>query len=402
MEKYVTYHCTDFASDDAFVEWVQNPDPESDAFWTALIASYPALKDEIDDARLIIQSMHFVEPELSAEQVNRLWCSIRVDTARKKTPVLRYLSIGAACAASIAILFSIWLQPVNNDDITAETDTLVEFATGTVPVITGNQVQVTLADQSNYSVASEQSELQYDEKGQLTVNAQEVISQQEVKTEKVTEKIRFNQVMVPWGKRTTISFADGTRLWLNAGSRAVYPVEFSSARREVFIEGEAYFEVAKDPAKPFFVKTGTIEVQVLGTSFNVNAYPQEEKMEVALVTGSLQVTGNNMQPVLLRPNHVMEIDQSTSRQVVRSVDIYNYICWKDGVLQFSSENLEVVLRRLERHYAVPVIIKTPLDKYVISGKLDLTDYITGTLSIIEKLAPIRYKFDHNKVFIYKK
>jgi len=398
MKDYSTYQCADFASDQVFIDWVKYPDHESDAFWTALMATNQSLCREIEDARLIVQSMQFVETELSESETQSLWYSIMRHT-RKNHDITHYWRIFAACAASVAIVFGLWKWL--GTDVNQQHDTLTEFAARhSTQVTKGNDVQIVLSDNTNYAIANNHVEIQYDDKGKLTADTQEVTDQSAPTVQK--EAQRFNQVIVPWGKRSAISFADGTKLWLNAGSRAVYPVEFTGNTREIFIEGEAYFEVVKDENKPFIVKTGVVEVQVLGTHFNVNAYPQEGKTEVALVSGLVQIVSRNRQATQLQPDHVVEIDNLTHQQEVKRVNTYDYICWKEGFLQFRSENLDVVLRRLERHYAIPMVIETPLDGYTISGKLDLKEDITGTLDIIEKLAPVQYQLENSKVFIRKK
>ena len=397
MKDYSTYHCADFASDYSFINWVKHPAPDADAFWTSLMASDRALGNEMEDARMIVQSMQFVEKELPEPDVRALWRSIMSHT-RKNHTISNYWRMAAACAASVAVIFGLW-QWLGND-VGKRHNGLIEFAAKHITqAVAGSNVQIVLSDNTNYTIVGSDVEIKYDDKGQLTVDSLEIVDQA-AKTAK-TEVKGFNQVIVPWGRRTTISFADGTKLWLNAGSRAVYPVEFAANRRELFIEGEAYFEVAKNENRPFIVRTGLIEVQVLGTHFNVNAYPQEVKTEVTLVSGLVQVAGANQQSILLQPDQMVEIDHNTHQRTVRHVDVYDYTCWKDGFMQLRSENLDVVLRRIERYYATPIMIETQLDGYTISGKLDLKENMTGTLNTIVKLAPVQYQLENNKIIIYK-
>ena len=352
--------------------------------------------EEDEDVQMIVQSMQFGEKELSETETLALWQEI-TESARKRHETKRFWSVfryAAACAASIAVIFGLWRFFYEG---APEQNALLEFAAN--PVTIGSEVQIVLADDAEYILAGSDSEIQYDEQGRLTVDSQQVAQQQAHAGEKA-----FNQVIVPWGRRVAIAFADGTRLWLNAGSRAVYPVEFATDRREIFIEGEAYFEVAQDLNRPFVVKTGLIEIKVVGTVFNVNAYPQEQKTQVALINGAVQVAvDGNRQVTQLQPEHIVEINRETLHQEVSQTnDIYDYISWKEGFLQFRSENLDVILRRLERHYATPIDIQTQLEEYKISGKLDLKENIAGTLDIIQKLVPVEYKFENNRVLIRKK
>ena len=397
MKKYIKYHCADFASDQAFIDWVRNPDSESDVFWAELMKTHPELNSEIADARLIVQSMRFEEQDLSRTETSVLWQRIEKNS-RRKNPVIRRMIAGAACAASVALLFGIWYQYLYNEQsYNEQSDELIQFA-NSIQDVARTEVQVVLADNTNYNISETNADLKYTEEGRLTVNNSEKIEQLNSSDKK--EEVKYNRIIVPWGKRSVVTFADGTKMWLNSGSRAVYPVSFAENKREIFIEGEAYFEVAKDVLKPFIVKTGNIEIKVLGTSFNISAYQKEENTEVALVAGSVEVQQGSKYTKIL-PNQAIKINKNTFEQTVVDVDIYDYIAWKDGFLQFNSEKLERVLRKVERHYAVQVMIELSLDDYSISGKLDLKDYIEPALQIISKLAPIQYEIVNNEVFIRK-
>ncbi len=391
--QYLKYDCSDLVLDEDFIAWVRDPNPETDAFWHDLETSDPRLAKEIENARLILQSFNFKEPELSESDRQLLWKNILTSSDRKLHLIIRYAVATAAC---IAILFGIrfWNKSVNEKSYR-----LTDIAALTQPDMMSDKIQMVLADSTNYIIDDEIAEIQYDKTGQLKVNSNNI---NQIKDISKTNEVKFNQLIVPWGKRTSISFADGSKIWLNAGSRAIYPTEFIGNKREIYIEGEAYFDVAKDKSKPFIVQTKDIEVSVLGTCFNVNAYTADDMVTVALVTGSVQVKQENHRKTVLRPNQIMCANKTSATQEVKTVDIYDYICWREGILKFNNENLETVLKKLERYYAITIKIETSPDHYTISGKLDLKDDINSVLQVISKMVPIQFKEINNQIIILKK
>ncbi|MDR0541868.1 MAG: FecR domain-containing protein [Dysgonamonadaceae bacterium] len=397
MDRYKQYKCKDFASDENFIRWVQYPDAESDAFWSVFIQLHPEQENEIYDARTIVRVLIAEGQGLPETDVRMLWDRIDTDTRKpdRKKQLIAVLSV----AACVALLFGLWRWY----GTTANFPVRSVFS-GYIPPKTdpSADIQVILADNSRYSVSGNNADLQYDA-GRLTVNAKNEIQQDASPDEKA--KTLFNQVVVPWGKYSSITFSDGTRLWLNAGSRAVYPVEFADDNREIMIEGEAYFEVAHDAKRPFRVTTADITVTVLGTRFNVNAYAGETSTAVTLVSGSVEV-GIAGGKTLLQPDRMLSINKLTWQQTLKTVDVYDVICWKDGLMQFHSENMENILQRIERHYAIRFVSDPETGKIVgesfVSGKMDLKEDITDVLKTIEGLAPVRCERINNQVLIRKK
>jgi ferric-dicitrate binding protein FerR (iron transport regulator) len=307
---------------------------------------------------------------------------------------MRNVTTAAICAASLAFLLFL---SYNNGSNHPEKDRLTELALTTMQTpIPGSEIQVILSDRTHYKVDEKDADLKYAEKGQIVVNSKEEIVQIQALGD--LKETLYNQVIVPWGKRSSITFADGTKLWLNAGSRAVYPIEFETNKREVFIEGEAYFEVTKDMERPFIVKTGSIEVKVLGTAFNVSAYPTEDNIAVTLVSGLVEI-GKGEKDMRLYPDQAFSYNRYTMKQDVYGVDVYDYICWKDGFLKFNSETLDNVLRQIEKYYAMEVVTDKSFEQYRITGKLDMKESIEDVIGIIAEMAPIHYNIENNKIFI---
>lgn len=144
-------------------------------------------------------------------------------------------------------------------------------------------------------------------------------------------EVRYDTLVIPRGSEYSIVLADGTKVFLNASSEIYYPVVFPGDKREVGLKGEAYFEVAKDEHRPFFVQTGDVRIRVLGTSFNVTSYPEHEKIETTLEQGRIQIT-NGKEQVDVVPGKQVVYDKKNSQFKMRSVDTKLYTSWERWVL----------------------------------------------------------------------
>ena len=157
---------------------------------------------------------------------------------------------------------------------------------------------------------------------------------------------------VPRGGEFKIELEDGTQVWLNAQSRLVYPESFSENERRVQLEGEAYFKVAKDTEKPFYVETYNQQIRVLGTEFNVNSYVEDNTVQTTLVTGriAMQQKGDESREMILTPGHQAIFDKAAQSMQVKSVDTDVVTSWKEGMFVFEDQNLAHIMQMLSRWY----------------------------------------------------
>ncbi len=158
------------------------------------------------------------------------------------------------------------------------------------------------------------------------------------------------------GQKRTFELEDGTRVVLNAESNFSYPTHFSDTLRLVYLEGEAFFDVTPDPHRPFVVKTSTVETRVLGTSFNICAYPSNTVTNVALVTGKISVqdlpVGNTLGPLVLSPGEMAVYDKTSQMLSEKNFDVKSTTAWKDGVLYFQESDYTEITQTLGRWYDV--------------------------------------------------
>ena len=204
------------------------------------------------------------------------------------------------------------------------------------------------------------------------------------------EKIVYNTIVVPRGGEYKLELADGTLVWLNSDSELRYPVKFIGNQREVQLRGEGYFKVSKNPEKPFRVMVGDMVVKVLGTSFNINAYKDQDNILTTLVSGKVDIqdmTGESL--VVMKPNQ--QVDFRHGQVAVKEVDVARFVSWIDGKFYFNDMTLENIMSQLQRWYDIEVFFTDEkLKSYPFTGVIrrDLT--AERIFEIIEKTTQVKF------------
>jgi transmembrane sensor len=240
----------------------------------------------------------------------------------------------------------------------------------------------------------------------------------------------FCEISAPMGGKSSVVLPDGTKIWLNAGSKIKYNGDFNSGKRDIFLEGEAYFDVAKKKI-PFIVHTSDIDIRVFGTSFNVKSYPDEDRIETTLVEGSIRVDRKESKPVFLSPkeklifykknadfetkkysvdtnktskdtNYQKSVNETIVNDAIEvntNVNIEEDVSWKDGSLIFNQENLESLTKKLERKYDITFSFENEdLKNYSFSGTL--RDFpLEQVLRAIRFTSPINYTINEKTVVL---
>ncbi|AOM80933.1 FecR family protein [Pedobacter steynii] len=197
---------------------------------------------------------------------------------------------------------------------------------------------------------------------------------------------KYNRIETPIGGQYELQLPDGTRVWLNAASSLKYPASFSALKqRSVELTGEAYFEVAKDKTKPFLVKSKGQEVEVLGTHFDVNAYPDEQSIKTTLIEGSVKLNGQ----LTLKPGEQSVL--SDGKFNVKEVNAIDAADWKNGEFVFSNEPLTSIMRKVARWYGVGIIYTNDLGKIpTFSGSVSRSENISSVLNMLEETSNVRF------------
>lgn len=207
-------------------------------------------------------------------------------------------------------------------------------------------------------------------------------------------------IKVPSGQRTNLILQDGTSVWLNSGTEMEYPSIFDRERR-VKIEGEAFFDVAHDPQKPFVVETFVCEVEALGTRFNVYADRNKGNFSATLLEGSVRVSkrDSDNNDVLLHPNHTVTLVGGRF-QIDRIEDINDYR-WPEGLINISNKSFEQLMRIFEKYYDVKIVIRTnELPEMDFDGKVRISDGINHAFEVLRQFADFTYERVSSSNLIY--
>jgi transmembrane sensor len=195
------------------------------------------------------------------------------------------------------------------------------------------------------------------------------------------------------GEKSRIRLSDGTIVWLNSESVLEYPKEFKGSERLVSIAGEGYFEVAHDPEKPFIVASGNTVTTALGTSFNVESYPNENAIAVSLVTGKIKVSLNDEGTYYLEPGYQFLYDKKEHSVEKKNINTDHVTAWTNGVLIFNRDGYETVVKKLQRWYGVGISSKgTPPSDFYITGQIKRNESLELTLETLKLLKLMIGKF----------
>ena len=222
---------------------------------------------------------------------------------------------------------------------------------------------------------------------------------QQIKNSKLYSKTtEWQTIKTVAGMQSELELPDGSQVWLNSGTTLKYPLNFKN-NREVKITGEAFFEVKKDPNHPFLVKTEKINIEVLGTSFNVSSYPSENITEVVLKSGKVKLlTGNHQKKIsYLLPNQRAVYKNSNNRLLIDNVSIEKYTVWKDGILMFVNDSMPEVTRKLSRWFNIDIALEdNELEDYVYKATFK-NESLTQVLDLLKLSAPIEYTIKPRKL-----
>lgn len=207
----------------------------------------------------------------------------------------------------------------------------------------------------------------------------------------------YNTISTPRGGTYQVVLPDGTNVWLNAASSLRFPAVFSGKERHVELQGEAYFEVARNKEKPFKVAVNGMGIEVLGTHFNVNAYGDETQIKTTLLEGSVKLHAGKRQQ-LLRPGQQARLEKQ-SGFMVAEVNVEEAVAWKKGYFIFENENIESIMRKVARWYDVEVLYQGKVDQGRYGGTVSRFDSVEGVLKSLELTGSVRFKIEGRRITV---
>lgn len=386
--KYRNFDLEQWLEDSDFLRWVKRPDNASDGVFRPLLEENSEISHKMKIAMEILHGMDSQEAELTDQEIDQMWKSVKEKAIQEPTTSLirtfGQTKVWLSFAATLLIAcFSIGYLLLGNGKADyaqlAQEIRLSDYKESNLLIpgqnnmVLGDKMQVEFGKDGTTSVRSASGEV-------VSFAGNEDIA-------KLT-----GVLVVPKGKRASLVFADGTQITVHPGSKVVFPMKFQGKKREMFIEGEAFFHVSKNKHWPFVVKTDRIGVEVLGTSFNVKAYPQSSEQSVVLVTGSVKVNTDGRNAVRIRPNQEYSFDKARGMETVENIDVAPLTSWKDGYLLFNSQSMNKVLTELSDYYGVHISYKeSEVQDIHLTGKLDLNSSLGRILQVISATTNVHFQ-----------
>jgi len=346
--EFKNYTTDSFIMDESFQQWVYSPDVHSDSYWHEVLQAHPELRDHMEEARQFLLLFNLKENEVSETRRARLKQKIN--------------------------------EAIDAADLPPHEEPLAVNMKGT---------------------RAEFPYLRFAAVISFVIAAAFVFLYANPSALKLFSDRKKHQTTAK-GERSTITLADGTSVWLNADSKLTYPKVFSGKTREVFLDGEAFFDVSEDPAKPFIVRTSAISVRVLGTSFNVRSYDQDDQIRTTLVKGKiiLSVTDDESNQLTLKPSQ-QAVFEKHSRKITleNKVITENFTAWREGKLSFEGQPLSLIIKELERWYDVTIIMENESSlNCPFSAKIN-NKTLVEVLDLFNASDGIEYTIDEKKVYI---
>ncbi|WP_080903820.1 FecR family protein [Parabacteroides sp. Marseille-P3160] len=315
-----------------------------------------------------------IDRAMQKEKVDRKQVRLIMKKIRKKQPNRIQLSFSIACGIAAAICLFLFLPFTKKDKIDYE-----KIVSG---ITNQKEITLTVGGDEQIKLMDSSAVISYTNKGQVLINDTLAV-QEEVAAE-------LNTIHVPYGKRSILILSDGSKIHLNSGTYLVYPSAFSSRQREVYLEGEAYFEVMKDPNRKFIVKTVYKSVEVVGTQFNIWVDKTTNRFETVLVSGKVNLDGNTGK-IELVPSQLYTYSNTTGEENLQMVDVNYYTSWINGVMRFNREPLSKILYKLEKVYNIKIkLLKSEYKNHLISGSLDLRNSADETLDVVMHILVSHY------------
>lgn len=395
FEKYLT---EELSEQDFQRLWATLQQSDNREIWMSMIndvlenAAYQSLSDETMRNRVLekLQPVLMGDPvstEVPVQQKSLLRLLINRKTWWAAAVLICLLSAGAY----------LYLNQSSKEFITGNSDNNPHLKSDVAPG--GNRALLTLADGTTIvldSVAngplSQQGEARVikQAKGQLAYNI----------SGSGTAGVVYNTLSTPRGGQFQVILPDGSKVWLNSISSLKYPTVFNGKERIVELRGQGYFEIAKNPGRPFKVRVGEMEVQVLGTHFDIMAYTDEPTINTTLLEGSVKVV--NRQSTILAPGQQASVSNQSGKSspiLVQPVDVEKVVAWKNGLFEFNNADLVTILREIARWYDVEIVYETKTNtaRYVggISRNLDLSN----VLRLLEANGIHHFRNEGHKVIV---
>ena len=386
-------------ADESFINYCKGYPAQDVAKWENWLQDHAQYRKEVEEQKRIVQTLAYHAAVTTVED-HYLRLKEQIAKKNKKTDTRFRISPWLKIAASLLLIGSLSYLMLRQSFLSepdhhkqsvvipgedkalltladGSTILLDEVAVGTLALEGGVRVEKTKSGQLIYSVSESQS----------------------------SNRNASNTITTPKGGQYRLTLPDGSKAWLNASSTLYYPLHFEHHERRVKMTGEVYFEIAKMEKRqhgrveriPFYVETAHQEIQVLGTHFNVNSYPDEPGIVTTLLEGSVRVTSSlNGESILLRPGQQSFLDKHL---VVSTADVEQQVAWTAGDFVFKSEPLTSILRKVSRWYDVDIVCPPHLGKLKFDGIVSRSQPVTAIMDMVEITGKAKLKLIERRIIV---
>ena len=310
---------------------------------------------------------------------------------RKRMPIWKYAAAAAILLVAGFTLYYTVQKSAEVKPLAYYNDIKPGGDKATLTLADGSQI--VLDNRNTGQVATEGAiSIETDAKGQIVYL---------VKGNSETESQKINTLSTPAGGKFSVVLSDGSKVWLNATSSIKFPAAFAKDERRVEVKGEAYFEIEKDSSRPFYVKNGSSEIKVLGTHFNVMAYPDEYRSELTLLEGAVQFTksGNSE---LLKPGKQILYTESSTETKQRDANIEEVMAWKNDLFVFNNTNIDEIMKELMRWYDVKIKYDGEKPDISFTGVIPRNANVSKVLKALELTGDVVFGIENNVITCEKK
>ena len=390
-----------FVENPQFLMWIFQSNPAIETYWEQYQLENPAETDQLLELKERLTELTFSNDTLSNSDKEDLKHEILHRINRGSWQNKRRLIFQSVMKyAAVALIFTVvggLLVYLNLGKESA----FQEFARQTISIPSVSQGPLLITSNGkNVNLKKSNSTVEYSTSGAVVLNNDSVLNTTD------NGSNAMNQLIIPYGNQSRVVLSDNTVVWLNSGSRLVYPTLFKNKTREVLLFGEGYFEVAKNPEKPFIVKTSNIDIKVLGTKFNVSSYAEDNVILTVLKEGSVTLrrkgAGLFEKDLVMIPNQMVIFDKNSGKSKVQEVDPDYYALWTKGLISFEEIDFVRVIKKLERFYNISINFSDPQKEIVrISGKLDLKHGRKEVMEYLEKVSSSRFEQVNENQYVIK-
>jgi len=351
--------------------------------------------DELEQLHNYTDDFELVEPEaIDLEKQARMYTNLRQAIAKheKQARFFSWKKLSAAAAIVITILAGLLYlthekTAVHADRSVKNQRTLIKPGSNKAILTLGDGRTIVLNSTNAGQIASESgTAITKTKEGEL---AYDVVSS-------TAEQIVFNTISIPRGGQYSLTLPDGSKVWLNAASTLRFPTRFTGSSREVTLDGEAYFEVAKNKQMPFFVNTRNMQVKVLGTHFNVMAYRDEAFTRTTLIEGRVMLSSGTA-TAYLNPGY--QGTWASNGFKVSKADIDQEMAWKNGYFIFNEEDLHSVMRKISRWYDVDITYSTHVQNLSYTGSISRFKNISEVLKVLSLTGTVKFNIEERRITV---